>query len=179
MASGIGINITFDLSPVLRDIKGRFASLRDGAALDFVRMRLSLAAYRALATAQRYAPKDTGAFANGLGLVNYGENGFAIISDNPKLLEWLRSGTGIYGSRGERIVPTNARALVFSQWRAAAMAPNFRGAYAFASVRGMAANPWEQSALEAIQADVLGELPKVALDWTAYAGIGTAQGVNF
>lgn len=158
----------------LRDLAGRFASLRDSEAMFLAKLRISTVALRALNIAQSHAPHDTGAFAAGLALVPYGEYGFAIVSDNPELLEWLRSGTGIYAGKG-RIYPVNARALVFESWARARMAPNFRGAYAFASIAGMQANPWEQGVLEEISFDLEGELPRLAYDFVAFLGYGEVR----
>jgi|GEM_PF-7020812 len=169
MANAVALNIQLSQTSKsrLRNLAGQFA--KSSEVLDLARSRISTVAYRALSIAQNLAPRDTGAFASGLSLMDYGTNGFAIVSNNPFLLQWLREGTGVYAGKG-RITPVNARAMVFTEWRGAMMAANFRGAYAFTSIAGMAANPWEMTAQFEIKADLDAELPRIAYDWAAFLG---------
>lgn len=85
------------------------------------------------------APKDTGAMIEGTKItsVEIGETVVSLtVEASAEYASFQEDGTGIYGPRGERIYPTNARALVFN-WKKAG-----GRLVAFASVKGTPATHW-------------------------------------
>lgn len=150
---------------VTPDLESVIAGMQGTAILQGLRSSMGRFAAEALEIARRFAPHDTGTFAEGLNYQPFGEMGFQITTNDPELASMLRTGTGIYGPSGQRIVPTSARALIIGRWKGSDVPPNFRAVWAFASVAGMQANPWEDLAREEITArgtivlqDTLGDL---------------------
>lgn len=146
-----GISFTVDISQ-LRNALGQWAAWNDPVALLRSAGIMLEAAGEALIIAQQHAPRDSGDFAAGLHIEPFNEVGFAIVTrpEDENVLIYLRNGTASNGTG--RIYPVNARALVFGadRWRKGP-GPNAPGGrYAFTSVRGQMANPWEQEALDEI-----------------------------
>ncbi len=137
---------------------GRFASIEQ--ELQRLTERLVEVADLALEIAKGHAPVNTGAFEASLDLTTYGQNGFAVISNEPKVLNYLR-GTGIYNGGGP-IVPRSSPVMVFSRpWKFAPVAPNYGGTWAFRSVAGQQKNPWESEAYNEFASRATGPLGQV------------------
>lgn len=146
-------NLDFHITVVgLRDLQGRFASLRD---TELAAMQLEEAERTAKTLEEvfrRHAPKSTSPPAGGHQHFAEGITGQAVATgtgfeitlttDNPDLRRWLAEGTGVYGPRGARIYPRHASALgpIFG-W-----APGGSGPLWFTSIAGMKAQPWEAEA---------------------------------
>ncbi|MBA3826670.1 MAG: hypothetical protein H0X24_22570 [Ktedonobacterales bacterium] len=173
MADGLVISVE---AQGLRDMLGRFASFNNPDALLRANGLMTEAGALALEIAREYAPKDSGTFAAGLSLREYGDVGFAVVSDNAQVLGFLRDGTASNGTG--RIYPISARALIFdaSRWRKAPIPPSFGGRYAFSSVRGQAASPWEGEAMSAILEQVRPILNSAASQWVNQIGYGHVEG---
>lgn len=174
MGSGGGDFISVTVNPQLRNILGQWAKLRDTDVLARVQEALAGIGTTALEIARRHAPGDDGgAFKHGLSVTPYGDTGFAIISNNPQLLNWLRNGTGIYAGNG-RIYPTSARVMVWeaSRWARAPIPPNYMGLYVFASIAGMKKNLWEQDAWAEIQPQIDAPLRSLGRSWVSDLGFG-------
>jgi len=172
-----GISFTVDVSQ-LRNFLGQFARWDDPIALLRAAGIMLQAGHTAVLIAQEHAPKDSGDFAAGLHLEEFGsEVGFAVVTrpEDEAVLIFLREGTASNGTG--RIYPINARALVFGadRWRKGPLPQGPGGRYAFTSVRGQVANPWEQEALDEILAQVAPLINSAAYGMTAAVGVGTVS----
>lgn len=157
---------------VLRDLKGRFMSLANTDGQLIFNDRMQALSGKMLEIARTYAPHDTGAFASGLSVQQNGFSGFSIISDNPRLLGWLRTGTGVYAGYGP-ITASHAKAMVFGpeKW-ANGPGPGPTGFYVFKTIQGMAANDWEAQALPQMKVDAEFNLRQIGYNIQAYLGYG-------
>lgn len=137
----------------LRDLRGRFASLRDAVLLEIQTQEADALAKTMEEIYRRYAPRSRGHTATGRHFFEglRGEAmatpvGFqvSVSTDNAQLRGWLKTGTGIYGPTGRRIYPRRAKAMgpVFNWLHPA----GGTGPFWFRSIAGMHANPWEDQA---------------------------------
>jgi hypothetical protein len=137
----------------LRDLKGRFRSMLDGELVaiqleEAERMARSIQeVFRTHAPRGAKVSKDRpGRFFESIhGQAEASGVGFTIQVEttDPDLAKWLREGTGIYGPRGARIFPIQAKAMgPVRSWAPGAGS----GPYFFASIAGMPAQRWEEAA---------------------------------
>lgn len=171
MPSGFSLNVV--VGPTLRDCMGRFASISNPAAVLRASGLILSAGQIALEIEKQYAPKDTGVFAGSLYLTEFGDMGFAVTTNNAHLLEWIRTGTGVYAG-GSMISAIHARMMVFnaSRWSRAPIAPNFGNNFAFQFIRGMKANAWEEDAAREIMPIITPMLRRAAAVFQARIGLG-------
>lgn len=138
----------------LRDLLGRFASMRDAGVV-----AIQLEEARGLAEVvqdvyRRHAPRSAKGghkhFADGLdAAAAASEVGFAIelTTDDPELRRWLTEGTGVYAGHG-RIYPTGTHKALgpIFDWP-----PGGSGPLWFSSIAGMEGSAWEEDALAEVE----------------------------